>query len=669
MHSNGLALFNKVVETIAWTNDYPKKGIRFADLSETFGSTELALLAKKATDCLCIEKGQIIVGVPTRGCTWATILANASFSQAIFLSKDGVGTRLPNCQPLCGSETVYAEKVTKFSIRTVDVRTALEADIVWIADDVVESGQTMAAVQAAFQELGCKDVRCITLMTIDRPTLATPRQLSTVIQYISTTQLCHPGNVFTVDSLFTLRGVSEKKGQVVFGPPSMNALVKQCARYNDARVGSISWESFPGGGMPNVSFPHEIWNAIFIYDASWMSTIQDGIVHAIARNCTGRVEVIVPYLPQGTMERVDQEGVMASAQTTLHSLCASMPQTGEALVGVTIVDIHQTGSRFYCTDRVQYTPKSVLKQLVPGNANDTIIAFPDDGACKRFKHLFPTHTMLIFSKTRQGEERKIHLAERIGRLDVSKANQVIIVDDLTRTGGTILNTAKVLRSEMGAQRIGACFVHADFDAGKTISFATSNLLNDIYCSNSVPAKARALFMACPAKVHVNDIFSGQRLLFQDSRPDADIIASDSPLKIAAVQSRFRGASCFYSGPVPSGIAEQPVGVEQIQQGLKNRLQFVSSTFPSQDTQVVAFESGIVLMDGHYVDRAMAGRANGGRITTGHFCDDPIDITEQDIAAALEQGITVGELMQRRYNLPTKSSWIPNRAEQLYKSLK
>lgn len=91
---------------------------------------------------------------------------------------------------------------------------------------------------------------------------------------------------------------------------------------------------------------------------------------------------------------------------------------------------------------------------------DVAIAFPDDGAAKRFGKLFPDKTnIIICGKVRDGEKRIVKVQD--GSLD--GVRNVIIVDDLVQTGSTLIECAKVLREASGgAAKVHAYVTHAVF---------------------------------------------------------------------------------------------------------------------------------------------------------------------------------------------------------------
>ncbi|CAN0427646.1 unnamed protein product, partial [Scytosiphon promiscuus] len=86
------------------------------------------------------------------------------------------------------------------------------------------------------------------------------------------------------------------------------------------------------------------------------------------------------------------------------------------------------------------------------------IAFPDDGAAKRFAHMFEGlgfHTV-ICGKIRDGETRSITIQDG----DPAGKN-IIIVDDLVQTGGTLYECGLALKAA-GASSVQAFVAHGVF---------------------------------------------------------------------------------------------------------------------------------------------------------------------------------------------------------------
>lgn len=98
------------------------------------------------------------------------------------------------------------------------------------------------------------------------------------------------------------------------------------------------------------------------------------------------------------------------------------------------------------------------------------IAFPDDGAAKRFGDMFSDYAApIICHKIRDGCRRVVKLKEG----DVH-GRHCIIVDDLVQSGGTMLECAKELLRN-GAECVSAYVTHAIFPKESYKQFLTAEL--------------------------------------------------------------------------------------------------------------------------------------------------------------------------------------------------
>ena len=117
--------------------------------------------------------------------------------------------------------------------------------------------------------------------------------------------------------------------------------------------------------------------------------------------------------------------------------------------------------RFYFGDAVLPCFESgiplLLKRLkeLP-DADNVVVAYPDEGAWKRFHFQLGTYPEVVCTKVRDGEKRIVRLKE--GECD---GKHVVIVDDLVQSGGTLLECHKVLASH-GAIAVSAYVTHGVF---------------------------------------------------------------------------------------------------------------------------------------------------------------------------------------------------------------
>uniref|UniRef100_A0A7S2VLX6 phosphoribosylformylglycinamidine cyclo-ligase n=1 Tax=Zooxanthella nutricula TaxID=1333877 RepID=A0A7S2VLX6_9DINO len=221
--------------------------------------------------------------------------------------------------------------------------------------------------------------------------------------------------------------------------------------------------------------------------------------HALTSLCESLIAsltIALPYYPHGTKERKMSEGEVATANT-IGWMLSSLPSVGKP-TRVMVYDLHTLQNRFYfhthAVASLHSTVPLLLRALSSEDTDEeagpiTAIAFPDDGAAKRFGSAFASKgfPVVICGKVREGDKRLVRITE-----GSCTGAHVLIVDDLTRSGGTLYECGKVLL-ETGAKGV-SCFVaHAGFPssvpqrfcrhAGKAGDFA---IFRRFYTTNSNP---------------------------------------------------------------------------------------------------------------------------------------------------------------------------------------
>ncbi|KAF8410997.1 hypothetical protein HHK36_003536 [Tetracentron sinense] len=138
--------------------------------------------------------------------------------------------------------------------------------------------------------------------------------------------------------------------------------------------------------------------------------------------------------------------------------CAS---TGALDSDLRIFIVDFTQERFYFGDHVLpcfETGIPLLKQRLHQlpDADNIVIAFPDDGAWKRFYKQLQHFPMVVCAKVREGDKRIVRLKE-----GNPAGCHVVIVDDLVQSGGTLIECQKVLAAH-GATKVSAYVTHGVF---------------------------------------------------------------------------------------------------------------------------------------------------------------------------------------------------------------
>ena len=153
----------------------------------------------------------------------------------------------------------------------------------------------------------------------------------------------------------------------------------------------MSWDTFPDGS-PNLHFDADVLNGkrvTFVMGWDRIPTIfeQFQVVRILGRQKGVRgVNVIIPYLSVGTMERVDSEGTVATAETTLRMLTKGMTSSAHAKTRVIIGDPHTGIVRFFVSDDVIPCVVNLFEtpEFLAHIPDHAVIVYPDEGARKRF---------------------------------------------------------------------------------------------------------------------------------------------------------------------------------------------------------------------------------------------------------------------------------------------
>jgi len=258
--------------------------------------------------------------------------------------------------------------------------------------------------------------------------------------------------------------------------PSMDGIAHTLTtKYSDYfTLGKVTWEYFPDG-WPNIHFEH--LSHLQGRHVVFLGSLQDrtkfveqlSMVMVLPRQFVDSLNIVFPYFAPATMERVDEEGVIATAETVAKLLASSIPMTRNGPASLRIFDIHANTVRFYFPDNVMMKMMRASPLVIAcfkeeeKDGHKIVIAFPDDGAAKRFKPSFPNFPVIVCSKVREGDNRIVRITDRLGfpeGLTLDQAH-VVVVDDLVQSGGTLDECRKALL-QLGAKRVSASVTHAVF---------------------------------------------------------------------------------------------------------------------------------------------------------------------------------------------------------------
>lgn len=281
-----------------------------------------------------------------------------------------------------------------------------------------------------------------------------------------------------------------------------------------------TWEKFPdgtdsieiGGFTPHnvISGEHVLFMASFHNNDVTLSQFQ--VMICLLQSFIESLTVVLPFSPVGTMERVIREGQVATAATYAH-MFSSLPNCGRP-TRLMVYDLHTLQNRFYLHGNAVAPLQTVIPLLKDKMKQTGIdcVAFPDDGAAKRFLAMFQDMKgveIIVCGKTRgEGDARTVTIQD-----GDAAGKHIVIVDDLVQTGGTLYETGKVLQ-EAGASSVNSFVTHGVFPNQSWKRFNKGGdraCFNKFWVTNSIPTVTNNL----PVKDEIFEVLDLMDLIICD----------------------------------------------------------------------------------------------------------------------------------------------------------
>lgn len=290
-----------------------------------------------------------------------------------------------------------------------------------------------------------------------------------------------------------------------------------------------AWNKFPdgtdcievGGFHPHNRLAREHVLFLASFHNNDVTLSQFSVMIMLLQSFIETLTVVLPYSPVGTMERVVREGQVATAATYAH-IFSSLPSCGKP-TRLMVYDLHTLQNRFYLHGNAVanlQTTIPILKEIISGGSSNIgnggdkdgdddntrgshdryyCIAFPDDGAAKRFGPYFKgEYDIIVCGKTRTkriesecSTDNQQLLPDRVVTIhDGSPSGRhVVIVDDIVQTGGTLYEAGCVLKRS-GAITVSAFVTHAVFPNDSWKRFSKEGdfgqCFHKFWVTNSIP---------------------------------------------------------------------------------------------------------------------------------------------------------------------------------------
>lgn len=195
-------------------------------------------------------------------------------------------------------------------------------------------------------------------------------------------------------------------------------------------------------------------------------------------DCLARLELILPYIPNARMDRVESNSEIFTLKYFAEIINSLHFDT------VKVLDPHSRVSTALI-DRVEVMPINNYVHLAISFSSPTTLFYPDEGAMKRYVSL--SHLPYTFGiKMRDWSTGKIKSLEVAGDTNHIVNNRILIIDDICSKGGTFIRAAEKLR-ELGATDVQLYVTHCE-DNIHNGEILKTDLISKVYTTNSILTK-------------------------------------------------------------------------------------------------------------------------------------------------------------------------------------
>lgn len=204
------------------------------------------------------------------------------------------------------------------------------------------------------------------------------------------------------------------------------------------------------------------------------------MIDAARRASAARITAVLPYFAYARQDRKDQPRVPITAKLVANLLTAAGASR------VLAMDLHcQQIQGFFDipVDHLTAAPV-IVNALRAKNLSDMVIAAPDTGGVKlAYSYSTMLSCGLAIAAKQRRNAREVESIDVVG--DV-KGRDVVIVDDMTTTAGTLCGAAQLIR-EHGARSVRAAVTHA-LVTDEGVEALKKSAVEELITTDSIPLR-------------------------------------------------------------------------------------------------------------------------------------------------------------------------------------
>ena len=311
--------------------------------------------------------------------------------------------------------------------------------------------------------------------------------------------------------------MSEKNSFLVFSGTNTRYLAEKICASLNCQLGNLIITKFSDGEFA-VSYEESIRGRdVFLVQSTFPNSdnlMELLMIDAAKRASARHINAVIPYFGWARLDRKDKPRVSIGAKLVADLLsCAGVDR-------VITMDLHADQIQGFFDVPVDhlYASGVILPYLQSLKLKDMVIASPDVGGSKRANSYakYLGCPLVLCNKTRA----RANVVESMQIIGDVKDKNVIIVDDMVDTAGTITKAANIMK-EAGAASVRACASHCVM-SGPASDRVQQSELEEIVFTDSIPYTNRCskvkqlsvadMFAETIRRVVENESISSQYLL-------------------------------------------------------------------------------------------------------------------------------------------------------------
>lgn len=261
-----------------------------------------------------------------------------------------------------------------------------------------------------------------------------------------------------------------------------------CQQRTDAILGELTVKTFPDGEtyhriITDVRNKNVVIIGGTISDAETLELYDMAV--SCAQNGATSITMVIPYFGYSTMERTVLSGEIVKAKNRA-ILLSSIPLTQKP-TKILLFDLHSEGIPYYFGTNVQtqhvYCKDLIMQACKSMHNTEFVLAALDAGRAKWVESLaaeMNCEAAFAYKQRTSGTDTSVT------GINANVTNKhVIIYDDMIRTGGSLMQAAKVYHSQKPKSLSVIC-THGLFNYEAIKKIEEQGIIQKIICTNSHP---------------------------------------------------------------------------------------------------------------------------------------------------------------------------------------